>query len=197
MRERILDTASRLYASKGYDAVSMRHVATALGMTQANLYYYFKDKQDLILSSLAYVFNGKRQAFDAVMHVGGSPTQRLERGILWFATLLFEDAIFSKLYFREMLDGDATRLQFLTENVFQEPFRVLVGLVEDAVDTPDPMLAALFLTSTLVGYFQFSGIIRHLRETKARYLDPKTITQFLMQEIRKSLKIPCPGSELS
>jgi len=189
IRERILDTASRLFAAKGYAAVSMRRVATEAGMTQANLYYHFKDKEDLVRSSLSYVFQGKSQAFEAIVQEeAADPVRCLERTTAWFAKLLFEDAIFTKLFVRELLEGDSNRLEFLTKNVFQGPFSVLVNMIDGSLEAVDPVLSALFLTSTILGYVQFSGVIPHLRGARPEYSDPTKITQYLMREIRKSAK---------
>jgi AcrR family transcriptional regulator len=197
MREKILETASQLFAAEGYEAVSMRRVASEVGVTQANLYHYFKNKEDLILSSLAHVFSGKAQDYDTLISDTRDPMQCLERGIEWFFSVLFEAAVFANLYFREMLVGDENRLKFLTENVFQEPFSFLVRLIDETMDTEDSVLSALFLTSTIAGYFQSTGIIPHLREGRAQYLDPKIFTRHLMGLIRKSARPPYRGQEAS
>jgi len=47
-RQRILETATELMAEKGPDAVSMREISAKLGITKPVLYYYFKDKDELI-----------------------------------------------------------------------------------------------------------------------------------------------------
>lgn len=39
-RDRILDTAESLFASRGYSAVKLRDIAQAVGMRHASLYYY-------------------------------------------------------------------------------------------------------------------------------------------------------------
>jgi TetR/AcrR family transcriptional regulator, fatty acid metabolism regulator protein len=46
----ILDVASRLYAARGYERVSMADVAAAAGLSEGTLYNYFRDKSDLVLS---------------------------------------------------------------------------------------------------------------------------------------------------
>ena len=51
-RERIINEASRLFATKGYDGVSMREVAEASGMTKAALYYHFENKESLYFSAV-------------------------------------------------------------------------------------------------------------------------------------------------
>ena len=46
----ILEVASRLYAARGYERVSMADVAAAAGLSEGTLYNYFRDKSDLVLS---------------------------------------------------------------------------------------------------------------------------------------------------
>ncbi len=43
----ICDAAACLFAAKGYDGTSLQDVASAVGMTKAGLYHYFRNKQDL------------------------------------------------------------------------------------------------------------------------------------------------------
>lgn len=50
LHAKILCEAARLFVAKGYNGISMREIAEALGVTKAALYYHFKDKQDLILA---------------------------------------------------------------------------------------------------------------------------------------------------
>lgn len=46
-KELILREAERLFSQHGYQGVSIRELAQACGMTNAALYYHFKDKEDL------------------------------------------------------------------------------------------------------------------------------------------------------
>ncbi len=49
-RQRILEVAEDLFASKGYDAASMDAIARSAGINKATIYYHFKDKNDIIIS---------------------------------------------------------------------------------------------------------------------------------------------------
>ena len=51
-RHAILDTSAKLFSQQGYKEVSIRDIAQACGMTNAALYYYFKNKEDLFLAML-------------------------------------------------------------------------------------------------------------------------------------------------
>ena len=74
-RDAILDEAEARFAERGFDGVSMREIATAVGLrNQASLYHYFSNKQamyDAVLSRgvrgvLAAVTGDARPSNDAV-----------------------------------------------------------------------------------------------------------------------------------
>ena len=65
-KEKIKRTAFLLIAKKGIDNTSMSDIAAACGVTKPVLYYYFKDKEDLIYNLVAektFETNSKLRAF--------------------------------------------------------------------------------------------------------------------------------------
>ena len=52
LRQQILITAKNLFIQQGYHGLSMRQIAEALGVSKAALYYYFRDKEELLLAIL-------------------------------------------------------------------------------------------------------------------------------------------------
>lgn len=48
-KNRILDTAERLFAEQGYDATSLRQVIAAAGVNLAAVHYHFGSKEDLLM----------------------------------------------------------------------------------------------------------------------------------------------------
>ena len=51
-KERILESALRLFARDGYEAVSVSMIAGELGMTKGALYKHYKSKRDIFDSIL-------------------------------------------------------------------------------------------------------------------------------------------------
>lgn len=51
-RERILDTATALFARDGLDGVSIRDITKSLGLNEASLYNHFASKQELLQAIL-------------------------------------------------------------------------------------------------------------------------------------------------
>ncbi len=53
--EAVMDTARTLFSEQGYDATSLQQIADRMGVTKANVYYYFRTKE-AILEKLLHPF---------------------------------------------------------------------------------------------------------------------------------------------
>lgn len=59
-RDRILDEAEQLFRTRGYNTVTMRDIANAVGIRQASLYYHFPSKEQLFVAVNERVFERHR-----------------------------------------------------------------------------------------------------------------------------------------
>ncbi len=64
-REIIMDEALALFAVKGYEAVSMRDIAAAVGIRASSIYYHFSGKQELF-DALVQKANGVKDSLQTV-----------------------------------------------------------------------------------------------------------------------------------
>jgi len=63
-KQRILNTASKLFSEFGFLGVSMEDIAKHLNITKAGLYYHFKSKKDLYLQVLEKAFQNLTKTFN-------------------------------------------------------------------------------------------------------------------------------------
>lgn len=187
-RETILVTASHLYATRGYEAVSMRDVATAVGVTPANLYYHFRDKKSSIREALAHVFSEKTAPMEALFEETASSQMRLHLFVEWFVRLIFEDPIFSRLLSRELLDGSAERLEYLAKVIFDRPFSLLTKTIADYSGQEEPALSALSVVSMILGHYQLAGVLPHFSVGRAEYGDPEVLIRHFIKILEQILR---------
>ena len=52
-REQIIQTATDVFATEGFEGTALKHVAELVGVKEATLFHYFKGKQELLTAVLA------------------------------------------------------------------------------------------------------------------------------------------------
>lgn len=77
----IINEALRLFAERHFAAVSVREVADACGINVALLYYYFKDKDELLRRVLAHAIQALQAEYDQARVGHSSPLETL---FAWF-----------------------------------------------------------------------------------------------------------------
>jgi AcrR family transcriptional regulator len=75
-RQHIVDTALELFRERGYEATTMRAIATAAGVSVGNAYYYFPSKQHLVQ---AYYDHSQSLHVAAARHVLDTATSFEDR----------------------------------------------------------------------------------------------------------------------
>ena len=76
--ERILSTALPLFATKGYDATSVREICEAAGITKPTLYHFFGSKDGVLQALVQTGFQQYRALVNAAMDTPGSFKDRVK-----------------------------------------------------------------------------------------------------------------------
>src|SRR5262249_45660589 len=80
-RDRILDAAEELFASRGFGATSTRLIARQAGVNIALLYYYFESKEGLYRALMERYTTHFAGVLELVLATEGSTRPRIERAV--------------------------------------------------------------------------------------------------------------------
>ncbi len=75
-RERLLETATELFAEKGYAATSVREIVERAGVSKPVLYYYFKSKEGLFYAILEWAAEVQQDILNEIFEAPGTVKDR-------------------------------------------------------------------------------------------------------------------------
>jgi AcrR family transcriptional regulator len=90
-RIEILKSAAAAFRRRGYHGASVDEIATTLEMTKGNLYYYFKNKEEILYACHEYSLDKLLTLMADVQEQAGSPEVKLRRLMLAFVHLILDD----------------------------------------------------------------------------------------------------------
>jgi TetR/AcrR family transcriptional regulator len=90
-RVEILQSAATAFRRRGYHGASMGEIAQALRMTKGSLYYYFKNKEEILFFCHDYSLDILLEVLERVETAGGPPPQKLRRLIESFVHHILDD----------------------------------------------------------------------------------------------------------
>jgi AcrR family transcriptional regulator len=73
-RERIIETAIELFNARGTKVVTTNHIAAAMGISPGNLYYHFRNKEEIIRAIFAQMHEVGTREYRAINAVRGPGT---------------------------------------------------------------------------------------------------------------------------
>jgi AcrR family transcriptional regulator len=100
-RERILETATRLFYESGFRATSMESIADVLSATKPFIYYHFKNKYDLLDEIAMRVTGLANRALEDAMEDDANPAAVLSNMVRNYARLVLERQRIIAVFWRE------------------------------------------------------------------------------------------------
>lgn len=82
MKKEILRSAVSIIAERGYHATTMEDIASKLLMTKGAVYYYFKDKQDLLFQSQKMLLSQSIHNVQSIQKMNLPILDRLEKAMV-------------------------------------------------------------------------------------------------------------------
>jgi len=192
-RQKIIDTAKKLFAKKGFAACSISDIVEESGLSVGVIYTYFDGKEDVFRAIIDQGWPLFYDSLARIMRSSDTPARKLSLLIRKFIPELLEDV-------------DLVHL-VLTEAAGLTGLREKVDLITDLVAEP---VGGLFDTSGLGGRFPRSAIrtaivvlflgvtsTAIMARTASLGVSLQEVLDFLKTMVETSLGIPLDGEALA
>jgi TetR/AcrR family transcriptional regulator, transcriptional repressor for nem operon len=148
IREKILESAGRLFNRHGFNAVSIDDVMADAGLTRGSFYNYFQSKTDLYAQSVARVVCAKRDASNGHGAAQFSPDQIVRD---YLSVRHFEDVEASCPMIG--LPSDISRTDRSVRRAFESALRLMVETFEQGAggEAKPDRTGALAIAALCVG----------------------------------------------
>jgi len=106
-KEEMIQSAAEVFAEKGYNGTTMEDIAAKLLMTKGSVYYYFKDKQDLLFQMQQTLLNKSISYIQDILQQDLSTERKMKQALKTHITFILKDRasfelmIKPELYFTE------------------------------------------------------------------------------------------------
>lgn len=187
-KDKIFDTALDLFSKKGYDSVSVRTIASEVGIKESSIYNHYSSKKDILMSILNYFeeyFKGNPLDDENIRKLlEENPEEFYHQGSEMFKQQIFEEKILKimKLIFVQMYQIDEVKEFFLREilggstDFWSDVFEILIQKNVIGSDYNPNKLAEM--------YFGFSMF--KLWEIFLKYDDfPKAEIEIMFDEVEE------------
>jgi len=149
-RADILRSAAAAFHRRGYTGASVREIADALQMTKSNLYYYFKNKEEILFFCHDYSLDILLQLLAEVERDDGPPDAKLRRLVEGFVHMIIDELHGNALTLDiQELSPRLLRKVIAKRDRFEHGFRNLIqeGIEQGVFPPGDPKL----LTFAILG----------------------------------------------
>jgi len=187
---RIVEQAARLFADQGYDLISMRDIAKACDIKAPSLYHHFSDKQSLYQAVLQAVFAQQNAEIAEVFVTQMAAEEKLHQVILLSARKISSDHVFRQLLWRELLQNDPERMQFLAEEVMAQSClqlqEILQQIQPNSLQT-DSHFAITSVMGLLLFHFQLGAMRQYLPGAQALHQDVDYLAEQIFHMIKSGV----------
>src|SRR5689334_12699557 len=87
----ILKSAAKAFRKLGYHGATAEQIAAALRMKKGNLYYYFKNKEEILFACHQYSLDRLTTLLDEIQQSAAAPDEQLRRLIVAFVHTILDE----------------------------------------------------------------------------------------------------------
>ena len=149
-RVQILRSAAAAFGRLGYHGATVEQIAAALHMKKGNLYYYFRNKEDILFACHQYSLDRLHELLEETERSGLPPEDKLRRLIVSFVQTILDELHGTALFLDlEALSPSHLKKVILRRDRFDRGIRGVLeeGMASGVFTRSDPKL----LTFAILG----------------------------------------------
>ncbi len=153
-RRSILRTAAAVFRERGYDGASMDEIAERLDMAKGNLYYYFKNKQELLFFCQDHSLDRLIANAEAALASDATDDERLRSVVVGHVVCVLDELDGASAHTEvHGLPGELRERIVAKRDRYESLLRSLIlnGIRSSAFAATDPKMATLALLGALNG----------------------------------------------
>ena len=167
---RIVQTAEALFAEYGYAGTSLNAIAKQSGVSKANIFHHFENKEALYLAVLQQASREMSGVLDEARNPDSSTEEQIRQYSMQHLMNLFKNKNVTRLILREMQNDGGQHTVNMARDVLGENFSRIVGLIENAQsenkikNTIPAAVIAMSMVAGNVFYFQVHKLLDQFPE---------------------------------
>lgn len=183
-RDEIISTATKLFKEKGYNAVTMRHLATAMGMKAASLYNHINSKQEILKAIIISLAEEFTQGMETIKNSDQSTIEKLNLIVALHVNITTKNPYGMASLNNDWmhLEGQLTYYLQLREGYEQDFIDIIKnGISSHEIADANPEIVMFSMLSTLRSLY--------LWIPKKDEIDPKVLAQNLSHILINGINI--------
>ncbi len=151
-RVEILKSAAAAFRKLGYHGATVEQIAAALHMKKGNLYYYFRNKEEILFACHQYSHDRLKELLDQVVRSTAPADEKLRRLITSTVHVILDELHGTALLLDlEALSPDHLKAVIVRRDRFDRGMRLILeeGIATGAFAPGDPKLLAFAMLGAL------------------------------------------------
>lgn len=148
-KEQILASAIKIINQRGYERTTMEEIAAELLMTKGSLYYYFKNKSDLMYQCHVFVLSQGSKELENVLLEDGTVEQILRRMISTHIDYVLDEKETNNLFIelRNTFNTDQVKTVIAHRKYYTNPFDRVIekGIISGEFNVEDPTFVRMMI----------------------------------------------------
>lgn len=132
VEERIVRTAERLFAQRGFSSTGMRAIAKAARVSIGAIYHHFKSKEDILERIIRDELDRRRQALAELKAAGLPLKDQIQKIVEMHFALLNDKRNSARLFFRERFDPSPS-LRAKIQDLYDEVASFIADVIGEGI----------------------------------------------------------------